>query len=684
MAKAKDIWTAAHVATLAPDAASIPAAREVLKKGGFGTVEPTDDGRGWWVVCQGMTDVYQVSVRKSGTRFACACTCPSPKVPCKHALALLLYLVEHPELRTKAEAPPPAAASDFEALLKAVFANPDDDTPRLVFADFLEENDQSERAALIRYQCEHARLRSGSRRRRELDALIEPLIEKMIERIEPMPEGMGYEFHRGFIRLRGDAAFYVDVGSLPTRFTRLFRDGWVEQITGSAYAFGFDDDSSLSLLALVGELDASGERLRDEGLVRLAAVTAEARTAGRLARIKLQKVNQKTFDQLVRAQRGEVVSLAALNAELPPERYHYGLNSPHFDLLLRSGRLSGGRVVALGGPLGDDELVTLLATDLSELRELRLDGWELSPAGMKALATGPALSHLTDLCLIGCEVEPGGVAALASGSALGRLETLWLVDCGLTDADATALAASRGFPALQRLDLDNSRMSARGVAAVLAAKHVPHLAHVNLSGLPGHPSALLPLALDAPARVQLVVEFSYLTARLGAAMNEVRVVLEPRGVVPPGLFNGLAKCAGAKRVTRFAAPNMDIGAPEVRALAAAFDPGTLSVLDLSYNPLLNGGAEAVATGFAKFRLSEVRLSECKIQTTGFAALVKSPLFATVKTWDLSENYLGKAGVAAFLKVDVPANLKSLVLTGCRLYDNQAKQLKEKYGSRVKV
>ena len=47
-----------------------------------------------------------------------------------------------------------------EAFLRAIFAAPDDDTPRLVYADFLEENGKPERAALIRAQCELAKLGS--------------------------------------------------------------------------------------------------------------------------------------------------------------------------------------------------------------------------------------------------------------------------------------------------------------------------------------------------------------------------------------------------------------------------------------------------------------------------------------------------------------------------------------------
>jgi uncharacterized protein (TIGR02996 family) len=43
--------------------------------------------------------------------------------------------------------------SDQDALLAAILANPDEDTARLVFADWLEENGQPARAELIRLQC---------------------------------------------------------------------------------------------------------------------------------------------------------------------------------------------------------------------------------------------------------------------------------------------------------------------------------------------------------------------------------------------------------------------------------------------------------------------------------------------------------------------------------------------------
>ena len=51
--------------------------------------------------------------------------------------------------------------TEREALLRAVCENPDDDTPRLVFADWLDENGEPERAEFIRLQCGFQSMFSG-------------------------------------------------------------------------------------------------------------------------------------------------------------------------------------------------------------------------------------------------------------------------------------------------------------------------------------------------------------------------------------------------------------------------------------------------------------------------------------------------------------------------------------------
>src|SRR6266545_1670040 len=59
--------------------------------------------------------------------------------------------------------------SDGAALFAAILAHPAEDTPRLAYADWLDEHGDPDRAACIRLQIEAARLPDGDARRAELD-----------------------------------------------------------------------------------------------------------------------------------------------------------------------------------------------------------------------------------------------------------------------------------------------------------------------------------------------------------------------------------------------------------------------------------------------------------------------------------------------------------------------------------
>jgi hypothetical protein len=80
-------WSAETVEGLAPDAASVTAARKLAKPGPWSDVG--FDERAVWGLCKGSgSRPYQTAIDLSGPAFKCSC--PSRKFPCKHALALLL------------------------------------------------------------------------------------------------------------------------------------------------------------------------------------------------------------------------------------------------------------------------------------------------------------------------------------------------------------------------------------------------------------------------------------------------------------------------------------------------------------------------------------------------------------------------------------------------------------------
>jgi uncharacterized protein (TIGR02996 family) len=55
-----------------------------------------------------------------------------------------------------------------DAFLRDIIASPDDDAPRLIYADWLDEHGAEARAELIRVQCERARLDAYDPRRQDL------------------------------------------------------------------------------------------------------------------------------------------------------------------------------------------------------------------------------------------------------------------------------------------------------------------------------------------------------------------------------------------------------------------------------------------------------------------------------------------------------------------------------------
>src|SRR5437763_6998841 len=88
-----------------------------------------------------------------------------------------------------------------DALLAAVLDAPDDDAPRLVYADWLDENGQPERAEFIRVQLAQEGEPAHSPRWRELEKRSRALLMGNRRKWGPAPDGLARdpEFRRGFV-----------------------------------------------------------------------------------------------------------------------------------------------------------------------------------------------------------------------------------------------------------------------------------------------------------------------------------------------------------------------------------------------------------------------------------------------------------------------------------------------------
>ncbi len=91
--------------------------------------------------------------------------------------------------------------TDEEALLRAVIADPDDDAPRLIYADWLDENGQCERAEFIRIQIALHGMPVDDARRPELRRAERRLLrrngDKWTDHWRPLIRH--YSFRRGFV-----------------------------------------------------------------------------------------------------------------------------------------------------------------------------------------------------------------------------------------------------------------------------------------------------------------------------------------------------------------------------------------------------------------------------------------------------------------------------------------------------
>lgn len=65
-----------------------------------------------------------------------------------------------------------------EAFIRAIRETPDDDAPRLIYADWLEEHGQADRAEFIRVQCRYSRMLVTQQERSSLRASADRLLER--------------------------------------------------------------------------------------------------------------------------------------------------------------------------------------------------------------------------------------------------------------------------------------------------------------------------------------------------------------------------------------------------------------------------------------------------------------------------------------------------------------------------
>ena len=388
---------------------------------------------------------------------------------------------------------------DEQVLLSTIIAAPDDDRPRLAYADWLDERGRRDRARLIRVQIELARL---PRSEGEPTAL--EVEEEQLEAVcaESMPRLDGIEwggFYRGLVE-----SVFPDT---PASFRR--HAGSIAGV-GSVYRVAFDTLDDFAVLAEVPVLrrftdlscyvDGSEYLRNGDPNHRFNADIGkvfESPNCPRLRRLSLHgcQVGPSGAKALADCPRlDSLTSLDLMDNYIGDEGMAALAASPNLAALrslvvaLNDLGPTGVEALAMSESLGGLENLYLgesgtkmigpaaglalgRSPHLTRLRRLKIHD-DIGATGAAALAQAPNLAGLTDLDIT-CVIDAEGVQALAASPYLRRLKTLYLVWIG--DEGAKALARSPVLDSLEELWLQGSGMTDEGARALAASPYLTRL-----------------------------------------------------------------------------------------------------------------------------------------------------------------------------------------------------------------
>jgi uncharacterized protein (TIGR02996 family) len=394
--------------------------------------------------------------------------------------------------------------SDREALLSAIIAHPDEDTPRLVFADWLDEHSGSKRAAFIRSRVEYQRLRSADTDAAALDGFLAGYAEGL-DRIDwsavdpelgacvsarraveerhldltvqseklPAPEGAGVAgAARGFY----EHIWVSDAGAFLAHADAVFRAAPITavdffQLTADEakkfaaaghlarirkLLFNTDVDPG-AIRALGNHRDAAGVRWLELANPDSAGSTLEALAGGKYwtGLRHLEAAHLSNEEDAPGA--GQLAGLFA---------------RPQFRNL---------RALVMPDSGVDDGAVAALAKHLPELRLVNLGDNPITGRSLSALAEAKALRHLRVLDLRDCEPS-GDPAPLITTARLPNLRILHLGGAECRGPTAKGLMRPGRGPGLRVLDLSESVLSAAGCEALAACPAIHGAWHLTLAG----------------------------------------------------------------------------------------------------------------------------------------------------------------------------------------------------------
>jgi uncharacterized protein (TIGR02996 family) len=333
--------------------------------------------------------------------------------------------------------------TEIDSLFQMVIANPEDDLPRLVYADWIEENGQPERAAFIRSQIELSRCSPW----------------------EPFAVQCRH-FHADDIYY--GRSWFTDLpdtgeqSSIRWDSKRAYRRG---------FGWGLDVKFVPALVAVGQALFAAAP------IGRLALSTATLQDWLALARCAwLNRVSTMHFTSLTTPiEPIRVLANSEHTTNLSKISFHRS-DSPAMPEVLAGLMRSplAQRLSALTFRFGCDpieELIDALGSGDARLRLslLQFADMKLTAGSLQRLLSIPGIGALKTLRLADNWLDQEGSAVLAGATNLTNLIDLDLTWCNIRPAAAAELASTQVLSNLRRLDLSRNPLGSDGVGFIANA-----------------------------------------------------------------------------------------------------------------------------------------------------------------------------------------------------------------------
>lgn len=390
--------------------------------------------------------------------------------------------------------------SDRDTFLRAIIAAPDDDGPRLVYADWLEEHGDTARAEFIRVQIALANADADDPARDDLIVREATLLrdhQRTWSRELPVWARIGCWFSRGFPeRVRVEAIHWA------TKADELLAAAPVCEASFTRWTGIESTLAECESLARLRHLE-----LRDPS-VGGPEVVAGLRAL--LVSPHLTELRGLAMPHLGLDPGAVVGVLSALAA------HNLGLLDLSVNPIMTVGAMN---LVALPvlGRLRELDLTRCGLNDRSvaylpnarfagQLHSLKLDSNPIEANGARALAAFDLFAGVRVLSLNELPIGPDGVAAVVGCRRLANVRELQLRRTGGSDPGARAIASAGQLTELRILGLSNNGITGDGVRYLVAASHLARLVELDLSRNPIRGDGVIALAGArglAPRRLNL-------------------------------------------------------------------------------------------------------------------------------------------------------------------------------------